>query len=183
MAGAAGSMLRAQASLISAARSGSSSREKDKVKLPGLGLRDPLEGTTRLDQNPRTGRQIGETVALEHVAPAGHLYGEEHPVAFRRPRCHPVGPDRRPRPSPVRPRECQALAQLLQCHPPAKVGTHPRDRRYEELIDDVRGLLTGELVNLHGPEASAQRCMSQLSTPICVDSDIGRRRREIISIS
>jgi hypothetical protein len=38
-----------------------------------------------------------------------------------------------------------------------------RDRRYEELVDDVVELRTGVLDDLHGREAEPQGCLSQIS--------------------
>lgn len=49
----------------------------------------------------------------------------------------------------------EGVAQLLERHPRAMVGTRPGNHGYEELTSDVFHLLTGILEDLHGPEAGS----------------------------
>jgi hypothetical protein len=65
---------------------------------------------------------------LAHVVLAGHLLdAEEHPTAVRRPRRHPVGPDRRPSALPSATAKvsgpCPAPAM-----PPARESRDPSER-------------------------------------------------------
>ena len=155
MAGAAG----VHAACTGVGDLGGAEREQlageEQGQAPGLRLRDPLPPATRLAQHPRTGRQLGEAVVLVDVAPPGQIYAKEHQVVSRRCRCHPVGPDSPQRASPVRPRECDGLAQLLKRHPPSVVGMRPGERGYQALAGNVFQLLAGEVLGLHRPEASS----------------------------
>jgi hypothetical protein len=147
-------MLRGQPSLISAARSGSSSREKDKVSCRFSVCETQVKGvrgsvTTPV---PAPARQNGRAGTCGRD---GDLGGEEHPVTFRAPRGDPVGPDRRPRP-PARPRECQACSQILQVSP-------ARESQDSGLPGEAQAITTAIGPLVANPSASARARMATSS--------------------
>jgi hypothetical protein len=110
MAKPAGSTLRAHAPVISAVRSGSSSRENCRL-MHWLSADENSSHAYPLVQHSRTGRQLGEVVVLPDVAPAGHIHAEAQQVTAGCSRGQPRGPGRSS--SGVRPRERDGLTQPL----------------------------------------------------------------------